>query len=43
MRQLAETSFSSETILSEIKSLLRDPATSDEDLIVAVGQTSILS
>ena len=36
----AETALSSEYILSEIKSLLRDPAKSDEDLILAVGQTS---
>ena len=35
-----ETSLSSESILSEIKILLRDPATSDEDLIFAVGQAS---
>ena len=32
-----ETSLSSESIFSEIRSLLRDPATSDEDLIFAVG------
>ena len=38
-----ETGLSSESILSEIKSksLLRDPATSDEDLIFAVGQASL--
>ena len=35
-----ETDLSSESILSEIKPLLRDPATSDEDLIFAVGQAS---
>ena len=35
-----ETDLSSESILFEIKSLLRDPEISDEDLIFAVGQAS---
>ena len=35
-----ETGLSNESILSEIKSLLRDPTTSDENLIFSVGQTS---
>ena len=35
-----ETGLSSESILSEVKSLLMDPAISDEDLIFAVGQAS---
>ena len=38
--EAVETGLSSESILSEIKSLLRDLATSDEDLIFAVGQAS---
>ena len=35
-----ETGLSNESILSEIKSLLRDPTTSGENLIFSVGQTS---
>ena len=36
-----ETSLSSKSIKSERKSLLRDPETLDEDLIFAVGQSSL--
>ena len=35
-----ETGLSSESILSEVKSLLRDPATSNGDLIFAVDEES---
>ena len=38
--EAVETVLSSDSILSDIKSLLRDLATSDEDLIFAVGQAS---
>ena len=35
-----ETGMTSETIMTEIKPLLRNPSVSDEDLIFAVGQAS---
>ena len=35
-----ETGLTSETIMTEIKPLLRNPSVSDEDLIFAVGQAS---
>ena len=38
--ETVDTGLRSESILSEIKSLLRDLATSDENLIFAVGQAS---
>ena len=36
--KLLETGLTSETIMAEIKPLLRNPSVSDEDLIFAVGQ-----
>ena len=38
--KLLETGLTSETIMAEIKPLLRNPSVSDEDLIFAVGQAS---
>ena len=35
-----ETGLTSETIMTEIKPLLRNPSVSDEDLMFAVGQAS---
>ena len=35
-----ETGLTSETIMTEIKPLLRNPSVSDEDLIFAIGQAS---
>ena len=35
-----ETGLASETIMTEIKPLLRNPSVSDEDLIFAIGQAS---